>query len=83
MTKNLQSFFENILTWMSQFSGPNSFNQPSHPKVIDSSQSITFHSNHPHCELHLPKVDMNKFNGLDPTGLVTQMEKLFLITWNY
>jgi hypothetical protein len=54
--------------------GPSSSAQPD---VVDSSQSPHFHSNSFHREPHLPHVEVNKFDGSDPTGWVTQMEHYF------
>jgi hypothetical protein len=54
--------------------GPSSSDQPN---VVDSSQSPHFHSNSFHHEPRLPHVEVNKFDGSDPTGWVTQMEHYF------
>jgi hypothetical protein len=62
---------------ISQSWGPTSSKQPSHQEGVDSSHSMAFHSNPLHHELHLPKVEVNKFDGSDPTGWVTQMEHYF------
>jgi hypothetical protein len=77
--KNLTSLSgcEKLDTMMSQFWGPTSYEQPSHQEGTDSSHSMAFHSNPLHHELHLPKVEVNKFDGSDPTGWVTQMEYYF------
>jgi len=45
--------------------------------IVDSSQSPHFHSNYFHREPRLPRVEVNKFDGFDPTGWVTQMEHYF------
>jgi hypothetical protein len=39
-----------------------------------SSHSHTFQHHHFQRDLRLPRVDVTKFDGLDPTGWVTQME---------
>jgi hypothetical protein len=54
--------------------GPSSSTQPD---VVDSSQSLHFHSNSFHREPRLPHVHVNKFDGPDPIGWVTQMEHYF------
>jgi hypothetical protein len=59
---------------MSQSPGPTSYDQPSHQEGTDSSHSMAFHSNRLHRELYLPKFYVNKFDGFNPTGWVTQME---------
>jgi hypothetical protein len=55
-------------------SGPSSSDQPD---VVDSSHSLHFQSNSFHRDPHLPHVEVNKFDGSDPTGWVTQMEHYF------
>jgi hypothetical protein len=45
--------------------GPSSSDQPD---VVDSSQSPHFHSNSFHREPCLPRVEVNKFDGSDPTS---------------
>jgi hypothetical protein len=47
------------------------------PNGVDFYQSLHFHSNSFHCEPHLPHVEVNKFDGFDPTSWVTQMEHYF------
>jgi hypothetical protein len=42
-----------------------------------SSHSHTFKSHHFQHDLRPPRVDVTKFDGLDPTGWVTQMEHYF------
>ena len=54
--------------------GPSSSDQPN---VVDSYRSPHFHSNSFHREPRLPHVEVNKFDGSNPTGLVTQMEHYF------
>ena len=51
--------------------------QPSYHEDVGSSHIQAFHSNHPHHKLHLLRVEVNKFDGLDPTCWVTQMEHYF------
>jgi len=51
--------------------------QPFHQEGVESSHSMRFHSNPFVCDLHLPKVDVNKFDGFSPTSWVTQMEHYF------
>jgi hypothetical protein len=54
--------------------GPSSSDQPN---VVDSSQALHFQYNSFHREPCLPYVEVNKFDGFDPTGWVTQMEHYF------
>jgi hypothetical protein len=51
--------------------------QPLHQEGVESSHSMGLHSNPFVHDLCLPKVDVNKFDGSDPTGWVTQMEHYF------
>jgi hypothetical protein len=54
-----------------------SSNQPSNLEGTGSSNSQQFQSNPFHRDLRLPRVEVNKFDGWDPTGWVTQMEHYF------
>jgi hypothetical protein len=47
------------------------------PDAIDSSHSLHFQSNYFQCDPCLPRFKVNKFDGFDPTGWVTQMEHYF------
>jgi hypothetical protein len=38
---------------------------------------MIFHSKSFHRDPHLPRVEVNKFDGCNPTGWVTQMEHYF------
>jgi hypothetical protein len=42
--------------------------QPYNPEGTASSNSQDFQSNHLHCELCLPRVEVNKFDGFYPMG---------------
>jgi hypothetical protein len=53
------------------------FDPPFHPEGETSSNSQTFQPHHFQHDLHLPRVDVNKLDGSDPTGSVTQMEHYF------
>jgi hypothetical protein len=55
-------------------SGPSSSDQPD---VVDSSHSMHFQSNSFQCDPYLPCVEVNKFDGSNPTDWVTQMENYF------
>jgi len=44
---------------------------------VESSHSTRFHSNTFVQDLHLPKVDVDKFDGSNSTGWVTQLEHYF------
>jgi hypothetical protein len=47
------------------------------PDAIDSSHSLHFQSNSFHHDPRLPYIEVNKFDGSDPTSWVTQMENYF------
>jgi hypothetical protein len=54
-----------------------SSDQPSHLEGTASSNSQQFQSNPFHRDLCLSRVEVNKFDGSDPTSWVTQMEHYF------
>jgi hypothetical protein len=59
--------------------GPMDPSSSDQPDVVDSSLSLHFQPNSFHREPRLPHLEVNKFDGSDPTGWVTQMENyLFL-----
>jgi hypothetical protein len=70
MQKNLSTFFQ-------KFIEANFMEQPLHQEGFESSPSMGIHSHTFVHDLFLPKVDVNKFDGLDPTILVTQMKHYF------
>jgi hypothetical protein len=57
--------------------GPPSSNKLSHFESADSSHTMAFHSNSLHSDPCLPRVEVKKFDGSNPTGWVTQMEHYF------
>jgi hypothetical protein len=50
---------------------------PPHTEAENSSHSHNFQHHHFQRDLRLPRVDVTKFDGSDPTGWVTQMEHYF------
>jgi hypothetical protein len=50
---------------------------PPHIEPKNSSHSHKVQHRHFQHDLHLPRVDVTKFDGSDPTGWVTQMEHYF------
>jgi hypothetical protein len=50
---------------------------PFHTEAETSSHSHNFQPHYFQCDLCLPRVDVTKFDGSDPTGWVTQMEHYF------
>jgi hypothetical protein len=63
--------------WLKQSHRSPSYEQPSHYESEASSHNMAFHSNSLHHDPCLPKVEVKKFDGLDPTVWVTQMEHFF------
>jgi hypothetical protein len=63
--------------WLKQSHRSPSFEQPSHYEGEDSSHNMAFHSNSLHHDPGLPKFEVKKFDGLDPTSWVSQMEYYF------
>jgi hypothetical protein len=63
--------------FMNKFQGPSSSDPPLHVEGVDSNQPLHSHSNSLHRDPCLPRVEVNKFDGSDPTTWVTQMEHYF------
>jgi hypothetical protein len=72
--KGLKSTFEHF---MGHFQNPSSSEQPSYQDDHDSSHYQGPHTTHFSRDLHPPRIEVNKFDGSDPTGWVTQMEHYF------
>jgi hypothetical protein len=71
-----------LAQWLKHPIGSPSFEQPSHSKGENSSHNMALHSNSLPRDPHLPRVEVNKFDGLYPTGWVTQMEHYFSLHGN-
>jgi hypothetical protein len=59
--------------FMKKFEGPSSFDPPLYTEDFDSNQPLHSHSNSLPCDPHLPRVEVNKFDGSDPQVWVTQI----------
>jgi uncharacterized coiled-coil protein SlyX len=70
-TKELHSTLQQFLS-----KGPSSSGTNPHVEGANSSNPMKFHSN---CDPHLPKVEVNKFDGSYPIARVTQMEHCFFL----
>jgi len=70
----LQSTINQLLN---RSQGPSLLEQPSPLDGVDSSHSMIFQSKSFHRDRRLPRVEVNKFDGSDPMGWVTQMEHYF------
>jgi hypothetical protein len=81
ITTHLESVFESVSTTIcAKLHIPTNIplsDPPLHTKVETSSHSHNFQPHHFQRDLHLLCVDVTKFDGLDPTGWVTQMEHYF------
>jgi len=73
----LESFVAKILVKLKIPIVVTSYEQPFNLESFASFNSHIFHSNPLHRDLRLPRVEVNKFDGSDPTGWVTQMEHYF------
>jgi hypothetical protein len=74
LTTQLESVVSMLCTKMHVPTDNPLSNPPSDTKAKHSSKFQHHHFQH---DLHLPRVDVTKFNGSDPTGWVTQMEHYF------
>jgi hypothetical protein len=63
--------------FMNKFQGPSSSDPPLYTEGVDSNQPLHSHSNSLPRDPHLPRVEVNKFDGSDPQAWVTQMEHYF------
>jgi hypothetical protein len=77
MTTQLESVVLMICTKLHILVDPPLSNPPLHTEVETSSHSHNYQPHHFQCDLRLPRVEVTKFDGSDPTGWVTQMEHYF------
>jgi hypothetical protein len=77
MTTQLESVISMICTKLHIPTDPPLFDPPSHTEAETSSHSHNFQPHHFQRDLCLPRVDVTKIDGSDPTGCVTQMEHYF------
>jgi hypothetical protein len=68
---------QNITTKLHITIDPPLSDPPLHTEVETSSHFYQFQPHHFQLDLCLPRVDVTKFDGSDPTGWVTQMEHFF------
>jgi hypothetical protein len=66
-----------LTQWLKQSLSSSSLELPSRSGGENSSHNMALHSNSLPCDPRLPRVEVNKFDGSDPTGWVTQMEHYF------
>ena len=82
MTTQLESSVLMICTKLHILADNPLSNPPPHTEAGNSSHSHNFQHHHFQRDLRLLRVDVTKFDGLDPTSWVTQMEHYFFI-WHY
>jgi hypothetical protein len=77
MCQQCQDAVNNLISLFKPTPDPFSSSTPYNPEGPESSQSTSFPSNHFQQDLCPPHVEVNKFDGSNPTGWVTQMEHYF------
>jgi hypothetical protein len=77
LTTQLESVFASLCTKLKIPTDDHFFEAPPKTEGGHSSHSHTFQNHHFQCDIRLPRVDVTKFDGSDPTGWVTQMEYYF------
>jgi hypothetical protein len=77
MITQLESIISMICTKLHIPADPPLSDPPLHIEAETSSHSHNFQPHNFQRDLHLPRVDVTKFDGSDPTGWVTQMEHYF------
>jgi hypothetical protein len=77
LTTQLESVFLALCTKLHIPTDNPSSSSPPHTEGDHSSHSHTLQNHHFQRDLRLPRVDVTKFDGSDPTGWVTQMEHYF------
>jgi hypothetical protein len=77
LTTHIESVFSSLCTKLHIPTDNPSSDSPPHTKGEHSSHSHNFQHHYFHRDLRLPRVDVTKFHGSDPTGWVTQMEHYF------
>jgi hypothetical protein len=85
LTTQLEYVFSTLCTKLHIPIDNPSSSSPPHTEGDHSSHSHNFQNHHFQRDLRLPWVDVTKFDGSDPTSLVTQMEhyfSLYVITDN-
>jgi hypothetical protein len=77
LTTQLESVFASLCTKLKIPTDDHFSEAPPKTEGEHSSHSHTFQHHHFQRDLHLPWVDVTKFDGSDPTSWVTQMEHYF------
>jgi hypothetical protein len=77
LTTHLESVFASLCTKLKIPIDDHFSEAPPKTEGEHSSHAHTFQNHHFQRDIHLSRVDVNKFDGLDPTGWITQMEHYF------
>jgi hypothetical protein len=77
LTTQLESVFSSLCTKLKIPTDDHFSKAPPKNEGENSSHSHTFQSHHFQRDIRLLQVDVTKFDGLDPTSWVTQMEHYF------
>jgi hypothetical protein len=77
LTTQLESVFLALCTKLHIPTDNRCSSSPPHPEGHHSSHSHNFQNHHFQRDLSLPRVDVTKFDGSDPTSWVTQMDHYF------
>jgi hypothetical protein len=77
LTTQLESVLSTLCTKLHIPTDNPSSDSPPHTEAENSSHSHNFQHHHFQRDLRLLRVDVTEFDGLDPTGWVTQMEHYF------
>jgi hypothetical protein len=77
LTTQLESVFSALCTKLHIPTDNPSSSSPLHTEGDHSPHSHNFQNHHFQRDLRLPRVDVTKFDGMDPTAWVTQMEHYF------
>jgi hypothetical protein len=83
LTTQLESVFSSLCTKLKIPTADHFYKAPPKTEDENSSHFHTFQPHHFQRDVRLPRVDVTKFDGSDPTGWVTQMEHYFLFIRHY
>ena len=71
LNRRIDEINSTLKQFMDKFQGPSSSDPPLHVEGVDSNQPLNSHPNSLHHDPRFPRVEVNKFDGLDPTFRVT------------
>jgi hypothetical protein len=79
LTTHIESVFASLCTKLKIHTDDHFYEAPPKTEGEHSSHSHTFQNHHFQRDIFLPRVDVTKFDGSNPTGWVTQMEHYFYL----